>query len=93
MAKNVQINGVDYANVASVKLPLTADLGTLHFSMTPIRATRERATSSTAKKAWVDGSEVTGTIAAKTSSDLTCQRQDRDRSRGALRIGRLKGGR
>ena len=31
MAKNVQINGVDYSNVATVKLPLTADLETFAY--------------------------------------------------------------
>ena len=31
MAKNVQINGVDYPSVASVKLPLTADLQAFAF--------------------------------------------------------------
>lgn len=71
MPKNVQINGVDYANVASVKLPLTADLGTFaHFYDTD---SGDALASDIVfpKKAWVDGVEVVGSIVGKTSADMT----------------------
>lgn len=71
MAKNVQINGVDYASVASVKLPLTADPATFAFFYDTDSGDALAGEILSGKKAWVDGSEITGTIAAKTSADLT----------------------
>jgi hypothetical protein len=71
MAKNVQINGVDYANVASVKLPLTANLETFAYFYDTDSGDAAAGDILSGKKAWVDGAEITGTIAAKTSADLT----------------------
>lgn len=71
MAKNVQINGVDYAAVASVKLPLTADLGTYAFFYDTDSGDAAAGDIRSGKKAWVDGVEVTGSVAAKSGTDLT----------------------
>ena len=71
MAKNVQINGVDYGNVASVKLPLTADLGTFAYFYDTDSGDAAAGDMRAGKKAWVDGVEVTGNVAAKSGTDLT----------------------
>lgn len=71
MAKNVTINGVDYANVASVKLPLTANPATYTFYYDTDSGDAAAGDILSGKKAWVDGAEITGSIAAKTSADLT----------------------
>lgn len=71
MAKNVQINGVDYANVASVKLPLTADLGTFALFYDTDSGDAAAGDIRNGKKVWVDGVEVTGSALEKTVSDLT----------------------
>ena len=70
MAKNVTINGVDYASVASVKLPLTDLSGDVYFYDTD-SGDAAAGDIRSGKKAWVDGVEVTGTVAAKSVSDLT----------------------
>lgn len=71
MAKNVRINGVDYAAVASVKLPLTADQETFAYFYDTDSGDAAAGDIVSGKKAWVDGSEITGTIPAKSGSDLT----------------------
>lgn len=71
MAKNVQINGVDYANVASVKLPLTANPSTFAFFYDTDSGDAVAGDLLSGKIAWVDGTEITGTIATKTSDDMT----------------------
>jgi len=71
MAKNVQINGVDYANVASVKLPLTANLETFALFYDTDSGDAAVGDIRSGKKAWVDGAEVTGTVAEKSGADLT----------------------
>ena len=71
MAKNVKINGVDYASVASVKLPLTIDVGTFAFFYDTDSGDATQGDIRSGKKAWVDGVEVTGNVPAKSSSDLT----------------------
>jgi hypothetical protein len=71
MAKNVKINGVEYANVASVKLPLTADVGTFALFYDTDSGDALATDILSGKKAWVGGVEVTGSIAAKTSDDIT----------------------
>lgn len=71
MAKNVKINGVDYANVASVKLPLTADPQTFAYFYDTDSGDATAGDLLDGKKAWVDGAEVTGNIVSKTSADLT----------------------
>lgn len=70
MAKNVTINGVDYAAVASVKLPLTDLSGDVYFYDTD-SGDAVAGDIRTGKKAWVDGVEVTGTVLAKSGTDLT----------------------
>lgn len=71
MAKNVTINGIPYSNVASVKLPLTADLETFAEFFDTDSGDAAAGDILSGKKAWVDGTEVTGNIATKTSSDMT----------------------
>jgi hypothetical protein len=71
MAKNVQINGVDYGNVASVKLPLTADLGTFAYFYDTDSGDAAAGDMRAGKKAWVDGAEVTGNVAVKSGANLT----------------------
>lgn len=71
MAKNVQINGVDYGNVASVKLPLTADLETFAYFYDTDSGDAAAGDMRSGKKAWVDGVEVTGNVAEKSGADLT----------------------
>lgn len=71
MAKNVQINGVDYGNVASVKLPLTANLETFAYFYDTDSGDAAAGDMRNGKKAWVAGVEVTGNVPAKLSSDLT----------------------
>jgi hypothetical protein len=71
MAKNVQINGVDYANVASVKLPLTANLETFAYFYDTDSGDAGAGDMRNGKKAWVDGAEVTGNVAVKSGADLT----------------------
>lgn len=71
MAKNVTINGVPYASVASIKLPLTADLETFGYFYDTDSGDAAAGDVLSGKKAWVDGTEITGTIATKTSSDMT----------------------
>lgn len=71
MAKNVQINGVDYANVASVKLPLTADLGTFGYFYDTDSGDIAADKVLSGYKGWADGVEVTGNIPSKSSSDMT----------------------
>lgn len=71
MAKNVQINGVDYSNVASVKLPMTADLETFAYFYDTDSGDAAAGDMRSGKKAWVDGVEVTGNVAEKSGADLT----------------------
>ena len=71
MAKNVQINGVDYASVASVKLPLTADPQTYALFYDTDSGDAAAGDIRSGKKAWVDGAEVTGSAPAKSASDLS----------------------
>lgn len=71
MAKNVQINGVDYANVASVKLPLTADLETFALFYDTDSGDAAATDIRSNKKAWVDGVEVSGSVVERDGDDLT----------------------
>lgn len=73
MAKNVQINGVDYANVASVKLPLTENLETFCYFYDTDSGDAAASDILANKKAWVDGSEVTGNIPSRTTEDMTVE--------------------
>lgn len=71
MAKNVQINGVDYASVASVKLPLTANLETFALFYDTDSGDAAADDIKFGKKAWVDGVEVTGNVPLKSVASLT----------------------
>ncbi len=70
MAKNVTINSVDYANVASVKLPLTDLSGDVYFYDTD-SGDAVAGDIRSGKKAWVDGTEITGSVAERSATDLT----------------------
>ena len=71
MAKNITINGVNYSDVASVKMPLTADPESFAFFYDTDSGDATQGDIRSGKKAWVDGVEVTGNVPAKSSSDLT----------------------
>jgi hypothetical protein len=70
MAKNVTINGVNYVDVGSVKLPKTDLSGDAIFYDTD-SGDAVAGDIRNGKIAWVDGTEVTGSVAVKTSSDVT----------------------
>jgi len=72
MAKNVVINGVTYSDVPYVNIPLagTGVTGNAKFVDTD-SGDAVAGDIRSGKKAWVDGNEVTGTLAAKASSDIT----------------------
>ena len=70
MAKNVVINGVTYADVPYVNIPLAQGSGNAKFVDTDSGDAGSGDLRS-GKKAWVDGNEITGSIPAKSSTDLT----------------------
>lgn len=71
MAKKVQINGVEYDNVASVKLPLAGEPEAFAYFYDTDSGDAVAGDMRYGKKAWVDGVEVTGSVAAKSGTDLT----------------------
>lgn len=71
MAKNVRINSVDYANVASVKLPLTVNPLLFAYFYDTDSGDAVAGDMLLNKKAWVGGVEVTGNIPSKASVDMT----------------------
>lgn len=71
MAKNITINGVNYSNVASVKMPLTDDPESFAFFYDTDSGDATQGDIRSGKKAWVDGVEVTGNVPAKSSTDIT----------------------
>ena len=66
MAKNITINGVNYSNVASVKIPLTEDPESFAFFYDTDSGDATQG-GIRAAKAWVDGVEV-GNVPEKSSS-------------------------
>ena len=70
MAKNVVINGVTYADVPYVNIPLAQGSGNAKFVDTD-SGDAVAGDIRNGKKAWVDGTEITGSIPAKSSTDLT----------------------
>lgn len=70
MSKNVVINGVTYSGVPYVNIPLADGEGNAKFVDTD---SGDAAASDlrSGKKAWVDGSEVTGNVPARAASDVT----------------------
>lgn len=70
MAKNVVINGVTYADVPYVNIPLAQGSGNAKFVDTD-SGDAVAGDIRNGKKAWVDGNEVTGSLSVKSGSDLT----------------------
>lgn len=71
MAKNVIINEVTYQNVPSVKIPLSGASGEAEFVDTSDATLDSGAKMLSGNTAYADGTKYTGSIATKTSSDLT----------------------
>lgn len=70
MSKNVIINGVTYADVPYVNIPLSSGSGNAKFVDTDsgdAAATDIR----NGKKAWVGGDEITGSVPVNTETDIT----------------------
>lgn len=70
MAKNVLINGVTYANVPYVSIPLASGSGNAKFVDTD-SGDAVAGDIRSGKKAWVDGNEVTGTKPVKSAKDVS----------------------
>jgi len=70
MAKNVLINGVTYADVPYVNIPLASGSGSAKFVDTD-SGDAAAADIKAGKKAWVGGEEVTGTATGRSASDVT----------------------
>lgn len=70
MAKSVKINGVTYADVPYVNIPLAAGEGSAKFVDTD-SGDAVAGDMRNGKKAWVDGNEVTGSVPEKSASDVT----------------------
>lgn len=70
MAQNVIINGVTYSNVPSVKIPKSTS-GTAEFFDTSDATLDSGAKMLSGNTAYSNGTKYTGSIATKTSSDIT----------------------
>lgn len=70
MSKSVKINGVTYNNVPSVSIPLSDNSGNASFVDTD-SGDAIAGDIRSGKKTWVEGMEVTGSVAERTSTDLT----------------------
>lgn len=71
MAKNVVINGVVYQNVPQVSIPLSGASGNAEFFDTSDATLDSGDKMLSGNTAYADGVKYTGTIATKTSSDMT----------------------
>ena len=71
MAQNVIINGVSYNNVPKVEIPLTPGPGDAEFYDTSDATLDSGDKMLSGNTAYANGTKYTGTIATKTSSDLT----------------------
>ena len=71
MAKNVKINNVTYQNVPMVEIPLATGSGTAAFYDTSDATLDSGDKMLSGNTAYADGTKYTGTIATKSSSDLT----------------------
>lgn len=71
MSKSVKINGVSYENVPSVEIPLASGSGTAAFYDTSDATLASGGSMLSGVTAYADGTLYTGTIATKTSSNLT----------------------
>ena len=76
MAQNVIINGVTYQNVPEVDIPLSGG-GTAKFMDTTISSNAAAAGSIlSGKKAYVNGSEITGNISSKSAASYNPSTSD-----------------
>ncbi len=71
MSKTVQISGVTYQNVPSVEIPLSPGPGTAAFFDTSDGTVTSNAQILSGYTAYANGTKYTGSIATKTSSDLS----------------------
>ena len=71
MAKSVVINGVTYADVPSVEIPLSGTSGTAEFFDTSDATLDSGAKMLNGYTSYADGVKYTGSIATKTGSDIS----------------------
>lgn len=71
MAKNVVINGVTYSNVPSVEIPLSGASGNAEFYDTSDATLDSGAKMLSGNTAYANGTKYTGSIAAKSGTDIT----------------------
>ena len=71
MAKNVVINGVTYSNVPSVEIPLSGASGNAEFYDTSDATLDSGAKMLASYTAYANGTKYTGSIAAKSGTDIT----------------------
>lgn len=71
MARNVVINNIVYQNVPSVQIPLSGSSGNAEFFDTSDATLDSGAKMLSGNTAYANGTKYTGSIATKTSSDLT----------------------
>ena len=71
MAKNVVINGITYQNVPMVEIPLSGTTGNAEFYDTSDATLDNGSKMLSGNTAYANGTKYTGSIATKTSSDMT----------------------
>lgn len=71
MAKNVVINGVTYSNVPSVEIPLSGSTSNAEFFDTSDATLDSGGKMLSGNTAYANGTKYTGSIATKSSSDLS----------------------
>lgn len=74
MAKNVKINGITYAELPAVNIPLADNSGNNARFVDTDSGDAAAGDIRSGKKAWVDGAEVTGSMTEKTRTTALTSR-------------------